>query len=75
MISTLKKFRSNPNVCLENIDLNFGQFQEVLSCNLPLLMQIFRNELIIPEFENFCESVTTLYHKLKDNFDGEVSKF
>ena len=53
--------------------LDFDQFRDVLSGNLPLLTKIFRNELVIPEFETFCQNVTRLYDKFKDNFDGEVS--
>ena len=52
--------------------LDFDQFRDVLSGNLPLLTKIFRNELVIPEFETFCQNVTRLYDKFKDNFDGEV---
>ena len=40
--------------------------------NLPLVTKIFRNDLVIPEFETFCQNVTSLYEKLKTNFDGEV---
>ena len=58
---------------LESLNLNFEQFREVLAGNLPLLVKIFRNDLVIPEFSTFCESATTLYKKLKDNFNGEVS--
>ena len=52
--------------------LDFHQFRQVLAGNLPLLVKIFRNDLIIPEFSTFCDNVTRLYKKLKDNFNGEV---
>ncbi len=71
-ILTLKKYI----IILQNIlgicRLDFDQFRDVLSGNLPLLTKIFRNELVIPEFETFCQNVTRLYDKFKDNFDGEV---
>lgn len=73
VIQNMSKYKPKPNVSLETLNLNFEQFKDVLSGNLPLLVKIFRNDLVVPEFATFCESVTTLYNKLKDNFDGAVS--
>ena len=72
-MQNISKFKSKLNISLETLNLDFQQFKFVLSGNLPLLIKIFRNDLIIPEFASFCESVTSLYQKLKDNFNGEVS--
>ena len=74
VIENMSKYRSKQNVSLETLNLDLDQFKFVLSGNLPLLIKIFRNDLVIPEFASFCESVTTLYQKLKNNFNGEVSK-
>ena len=68
----MSKFKPKANSALETLNLDFDQFKTVMSGNLPLLVKIFRNDLIIPEFGSFCESVTTLYQKLKKNFDGAV---
>ena len=73
MIENMSKYRSKQNISLETLNLDLEQFKFVLSGNLPLLIKIFRNDLVIPEFASFCESVTTLYQKLKNNFNGEVS--
>ena len=73
VMQNISKFKGKPNISLETLNLDFQQFKFVLSGNLPLLIKIFRNDLIIPEFTSFCESVTSLYQKLKDNFNGEVS--
>ena len=75
VIENMSKYRSKQNVSLETLNLDLDQFKFVLSGNLPLLIKIFRNDLVIPEFASFCESVTTLYQKLKNNFNGEVSSF
>jgi hypothetical protein len=72
VIVQMNKFKPKPNVALETLNLDFDQFRKVLSGNLPLLVKILRNDLIIPEFPAFCESVTALYNKLRKNFDGEV---
>ena len=71
----MKKYKPKPNVSLETLDLTFEQFKDVLGGNLPLLVKIFRNDMVIPEFGTFCDSVTTLYHKLKDNFKGEPAAY
>ena len=60
---------------LESLDLNFEQFKDVLQVDLPLIAKIFKNDLIIPEFDDFCETVTHLYHKTKANYDGEPASY
>merc|ERR1712018_620229 len=75
VLSKLKEFKPKSNVSLESLNLNFEQFREVLAGNLPLLVKIFRNDLVIPEFSTFCESAKTLYKKLKDNFNGEPAGY
>ena len=74
MIEKMITYKASKNIQLDNLNLDFEQFNEVISAseNLPLLTKIFRNEMIIPEFSTFCESITMLYHKLRNNFDGEV---
>ena len=73
-VSRLKKYRSRKNAPLESIYLDYDQFKHVIMGNLPLVTKIFRNDLVIPEFETFCQNVTSLYEKLKTNFNGEVGK-
>ena len=72
MVAKLEKYKTKPSSSLESILLDFAQFRDVLSANLPLITKIFQNDLVIPEFEIFCKSVTNLYEKLKDNFNGAV---
>lgn len=75
VMQIMAKYKPKPGVNLENLNLNFEQFKDVLSGNLPLIMKIFRNELIIPEFESFCENVTRLYNKHKENFGGNPAGY
>ena len=72
VVANMAKYKAKPNISNEALNLDFEQFKDVLSGNLPLLVKIFRNEMVIPEFSSFCETVKGLYKKLKDNFDGEV---
>ncbi len=57
-----------------SLSLDFEQFRDVLSGNLPLISKIFRNDLVIPEFEALRKNVTALYNKIKENYKGEVRK-
>merc|ERR1719266_207775 len=75
VIEKLREFKHKPNASLESLNLEYEQFCQVLAGNLPLLVKIFRNDLVIPEFQTFCDSVTTLYNNLKDNFDGECATY
>eukprot|EP00095_Tigriopus_kingsejongensis_P004238 maker-scaffold711_size108467-snap-gene-0.23 protein:Tk04238 transcript:maker-scaffold711_size108467-snap-gene-0.23-mRNA-1 annotation:"glutaminase kidney mitochondrial-like isoform x5" len=75
VILRLESFKPKPSASLENLNLDFDQFRHAVSANLPLIAKIFRNDLVIPEFENFCHSVTLLYEKLKDNDDGKPASY
>merc|ERR1719266_1460338 len=75
VIEKLREFKHKPNASLESITLTFDQFKSVIELNLPFIVKIFRNDLVIPEFQTFCDSVTTLYTNLKDNFNGEPAGY
>ncbi|XP_059095341.1 glutaminase liver isoform, mitochondrial-like [Tigriopus californicus] len=75
VIKRFKSFRNKPNGALENLMLDFEQFRYAIGANLPLIAKIFRNDLVIPEFDSFCNSVTGLYEKLKSNFDGAPAAY
>ena len=72
VIANLQKHCIGKELKFYEINLNIDEFQEVTSGSIDLLAKIFRNDLIIPEFSTFCDSIKMLYQKLKDNFDGEV---
>jgi len=74
-MAILEKFRAKPGAPLENITLDYDQFEEVLSGNLPLLTKIFRNDMVIPEWESFTSNVTRLYEKFRNNFDGAPASY
>ena len=59
---------------MESITLTFDQFKSVIELNLPFIVKVFRNDLVIPEFDQFCDQVRVLYNDLKNNMDGSVSK-
>ena len=54
--------------------MTFDQFKSVIELNLPFIVKVFRNDLVIPEFDQFCDQVRVLYNDLKTNMDGSVSE-
>ena len=69
---SLAKFKAKGNSTLESVCLSLEQLKEVVIGYVPLLTKIFCNNLIIPEFQTFCDTVKRLYNQLADNFEGEV---
>ena len=74
IIAQLNKFKPKTSASLESITLTFDQFKSVIELNLPFIVKVFRNDLVIPEFDQFCDQVRVLYNDLKNNMDGSVSK-
>ena len=72
LISRIQKYKAKPNATLESVTLTLDELKEVVSGYIPLLAQIFQNNLVIPEFATFCESVKHLFYKLADNYRGKV---
>ena len=72
LICRIARFKAKANSNLESVCLTLDQLKEVVAGYVPLLAKIFQNNLIIPEFATFCDTVKILYNKLADNFDGEV---
>ena len=73
IINQLNKFKPKTSASLESITLTFDQFKSVIELNLPFIVKVFRNDLVIPEFDQFCDQVRVLYNDLKNNMDGSVS--
>ena len=57
----------------ENLDVDLETFQALAEENIVFLSQIFRNKLVIPEFQDFCEKIREIYENCKSNNYGNVS--
>ncbi len=75
VVSRISKYRVSSGASLDSVSLDFEQFRHVVNGNPGFLAKVFRNDLIVPDFEAFCENVTLLYDKLKDNMDGESATY
>jgi hypothetical protein len=59
MLETLKPL-TLPSVELLKLDLN--TFKAVMSENIVLVTKAFRNQMVIPAFDFFCETITEIYN-------------
>lgn len=50
----------------------FTSHRVVESC-MPLLSRAFRGRLALPDFNEFCCRLLSIFEKCRDNSDGEVS--
>jgi len=75
IINQLNKFKPKTSASLESITLTFDQFKSVIELNLPFIVKVFRNDLVIPEFDQFCDQVRCLYNDLKNNMDGSPAAY
>ena len=69
----LNNLSTTPN--FENLKLDPDTFKHVLSENIVFLTKAFQNRLVIPDFEAFCENITTIYEKLKLDNSGQPDTF
>lgn len=73
MISILEKLKPPSLKDVEQLKLDPLSFKTVLNENIVLITKAFRNQMVIPAFEAFCESITEIYEKCKANKEGKVS--
>ncbi|CAG2055143.1 unnamed protein product [Timema podura] len=58
-----------------SVRLNPEVFKEIISPNVRLISQAFTNQLIVPDFTEFCDQINMFYDKCKTNQDGKVASY
>nr|CAD7413903.1 unnamed protein product [Timema poppensis] len=58
-----------------SVRLNPEVFKEIISPNVRLISQAFTNQLIVPDFTEFCDQIKMFYDKCKTNQDGKVASY
>ncbi len=51
---------------------NDPSFCRLFDENVVILSQIFGNQVVIPEFEDFCGQIEKIYERCKSNQTGKV---
>ena len=63
MLDTLKPLKMQS---VEHLRLDQKTFKTVISENIVLITKAFRNQMVVPAFETFCESITEIYNIVSD---------
>ena len=59
MLETLKPLKMQS---VEQLKLDQKTFKTVISENIVLITKAFRNQMVIPAFETFCDSIKEIYN-------------
>lgn len=54
--------------------ISVDKFREVISQNL-LINRSLQKDLILPDFSSFCDDITEIYEKVKENRGGKVADY
>lgn len=57
----------------DDVDIDLNQMKELINENRVLTRQLFINNLIIPNFSEFCTKLDDMYWECRKNFSGTVS--
>ena len=58
----LENFKPHTLESVQQLKLDPVTFKTVLSENIVLITKAFRNQMVIPAFETFCENITEIYN-------------
>merc|ERR1719222_348131 len=49
---------------IDNIKLDFNQFQKVIKPSIVIIVKAFKGQLVIPEFDAFTKDITEVYERV-----------
>jgi len=73
MYDVLKKLSTTPT--FDNLKLDPNTFKHVLAENIVFVTKAFKNRLVIPAFDAFCENITRIYNDLRLDETGEPDAY
>jgi len=54
---------------------DLGALSKLFEENIVILSQIFKNDMAIPNFNEFCKTIDGIYHNCKNNNSGTVASY
>ena len=51
---------------VKDMKLGMGAFRNVLTENTVISHKAFQNQLVIPNFQDFCDSISGIYEKVRE---------
>ena len=64
MMSMLEKLKPPSLKSVDQLKLDPLSFKTVVNENIVLITKAFRNQMIVPAFDAFCETITEIYEKV-----------
>ena len=61
MMKMLRTLKPHTLTSIKQLRLDALTFKSVLSENIVLITKAFKNQMVIPAFEFFCENITEIY--------------
>ena len=71
----LSKFFSNLKIFIKGNNIQYEEFQHCVENHICMLKKILRHECIIPQFNNFCTEIKTIYEKTIDCKEGKNADY
>ncbi|TRY67038.1 hypothetical protein TCAL_07223 [Tigriopus californicus] len=72
MMRMLDNLKPHALKTVEKLKLDPITFKSVVGENIVLITKAFRNQMVIPAFETFCDNITEIYEKCKPLNQGKI---
>merc|ERR1711970_53066 len=74
-LQTIRKKTFSSLYGIDNIKLDFTQFNKVIKQCTVLISKAFKGQLVVPEFTEFTEDITQIYEKCLSNTSGKPADY
>lgn len=78
MIDTLKMIKRKTFGAIygiDNIKLDFNQFQKVIKPSIVIIVKAFKGQLVIPEFDAFTKDIQEIFETCRSNRTGKPADY
>ena len=65
MVKMLNNMNPTSQSSITNLKLDLAACQNILTENTVIINKAFQNQLIIPKFQDFCDSISKIYEKVR----------
>lgn len=59
----------------EDYQISYEEFCQIIRPNILLIERAIQGNLVIPDFQDFCTDITTIFEETKANREGEVATY
>jgi glutaminase len=55
--------------------INYADFANIIGPNIQLVEQALQGNMVIPDFDVFCQDIEKIYHQSRDDRSGDVAQY